>query len=96
MFSDRRMILGALVVLIGFLVFTLASPISPFADSNEDHDIRAYEREHEAHEREHEARERDHEARERDHEARERVEHALGADYDYTQVTLRTFDVESG
>ena len=89
MFSDRRMILGALVVLIGFLVFTLASPISPFADSSDDHDIRAYEREHEAHEREHEA-------RERDHEARERVEHALGADYDYTQVTLRTFDVESG
>ncbi len=56
MFSDRRMILGALVVLIGFLVFTLASPISPFADSNEDHEIRAYEREHEAHERDHEAR----------------------------------------
>jgi DUF4097 and DUF4098 domain-containing protein YvlB len=44
----------------------------------------------------HEARERTHEAREREHEARERVEHALGADYDYTQVTLRTFDVESG
>ncbi len=96
MFSDRRMILGALVVLIGMLVFAIASPYSPFAQSSEDHDIRAYEREHEAHERHQEAREREHEARERAHEARERVEHALGADYDYTQVTLRTFDVDSG
>jgi hypothetical protein len=45
------MILGALVVLIGFLVFALASPFSPFAQSDEDYDLRAFEHEHEAEER---------------------------------------------
>ena len=59
MFSDRRLILGALVVLIGMLVFALASPFSPFAQSTDDDEYRAYEREHEAEMREHEAEERE-------------------------------------
>ena len=72
MFSDRRMILGALVVLIGMLVFALASPFSPFAQSTEDHEYGAYEREHEAEMREHEAEAREHEAEAREHEAEAR------------------------
>lgn len=35
MFSDRRMILGALVVLIGLLLFTIASPLSPFSHATD-------------------------------------------------------------
>ncbi len=86
MFSDRRMILGALVVLIGLLVFALASPFSPFGHSTEDHEFHSVEAYEHAEAREHE------EAHEREH-ARE---HAYSADYDHTQVIEKTFKVESG
>ena len=88
MFSDRRMILGALVVLIGALLFAVAGPFSNASYIHEDHDVYAYEHEAEEHEREHAEHEREHESYAR--------EHAYDADYDYTQVVEKTFDVESG
>lgn len=87
MFSDRRMILGALVVLIGLLVFTLASPLSPFGRSSEDYETDAVE-EHEHDEAQMHER----------HEARERhgTYDAHSTDYEHAQVVERTFKVEAG
>ena len=86
MFSDRRMILGALVVLIGLLVFALAGPLSNAGHTHDDHE--AYEQ-HEAH-AQHEAHER-HEAHEASHATR-----SQGGDYDYVEVIEQTFRAESG
>ena len=47
MFSDRRIILGALVVLIGLLVFAIAGPLSNSGYGHEDHEADDHER-HEA------------------------------------------------
>ena len=89
MFSDRRMILGALVVLIGALLFAVAGPFSNAGILHEDHEV--YEHEHEA--EEHEAEE--HAEHEGEHESHAR-EHAYHADYDYTQIVEKTFKAESG
>ena len=88
MFSDRRIILGALVVLIGLLVFAIAGPLSNAGFLHEDHEMHAYEsHEHEAHAQ--------HEAHER-HKAREHARHERNADYDYVEIIDKTFKVEAG
>jgi len=81
MFSDRRMILGALVVLIGLLLFALVSPLSPFSRAKQ-----AIYEEVEAHAEAHE--------HERHEDARSTRTH--NADYEYAEVIEKTFKVRSG
>ena len=91
MFSDRRIILGALVVLIGLLVFALAGPLSNAGYLHEYHEAYAHER-HVAHE--HETHE--HQAHGRHEHEAARATRSNDADYDYVQVIEKAFKVRAG